>query len=890
MNNSTISRSIPQGNQANEMTTDREERLQMRQRGAATRKPKEIDFGFSFGLASAAEEPTSQTTSQPAETGIVTELAAPPAPTPVPEVTGPPNVSPVRAPSVLHGLESSQRTPRSARNGLPERPSMFDIPSDENVELERSNKRRKIGSPSKFAAVTTSTGLDLTVPDNSDSQPLPNESASNAPIPAPNEPDSLPSVITVQAPQNVLESDAAAASSGPVGGEMQKANGNAGANHAGGAVTIISDELQAQIVSAPPPADNDRNIPDSESHNRAPPQDYVAPDQLVMTQSPAEPDRTEPTPPKQVPPAQVSLKQRSPKSRSPAQRSSKQVTPEQGLPEQTIPEQTASNEAISEQLITEEIALQEVITRQATPQQDLPEQVVPESGVPEQADESAQQATQSSQGGDTQQVSIVDAGESQPQRQRRPRGRPPAASRAGSSANASTQKAKAGSIEVSPPPVNGNQRLRSRGTRTGQSTSRVAAENGALNGAPAPEQEETQPEAKSDNITNKEQEAETTVPQHLVRKKKGRAGRPAKVRPAEIEQDKPQPSDQNAEQETQKDPEKEQEPESQLEVEKEAQIPPASADESQLHRQPESALRPKKRRGRPSLASKRNEGNAGGAEERQERQETQPETGEEAPQPVKKRTRQPRGETVPVTVHRLVNVASLAELSRPDSPAEEEDSADELAARRKTKLPKRGGVNPADVLSQICRETLEKTLTTLKNGIANETNPARRAEWTRKKKAVEAFETELEGRLFELSEMLDSNFVLSVQLRKAKREMMDLRGRLYQVRKEREGVALRVDAVRRKHAEEEEARMARMSISNSLHSLELAVERGQNRASTAADEEDPTDASPTSGLEFLLRSVAENVSSAAPGAQGGLLDQMKSLNAQLEATARRLES
>lgn len=40
----------------------------------------------------------------------------------------------------------------------------------------------------------------------------------------------------------------------------------------------------------------------------------------------------------------------------------------------------------------------------------------------------------------------------------------------------------------------------------------------------------------------------------------------------------------------------------------------------------------------------------------------------------------------------------------------------------------------------------------------------------------------------------------------------------------------------------------------------------------------------------MLRSVAETVSSRAPGAQGGLLNQIKSFNAQLEAAARRLES
>lgn len=110
------------------------------------------------------------------------------------------------------------------------------------------------------------------------------------------------------------------------------------------------------------------------------------------------------------------------------------------------------------------------------------------------------------------------------------------------------------------------------------------------------------------------------------------------------------------------------------------------------------------------------------------------------------------------------------------------------------------------MLSQICRETLEKTLATLKTGIANETNATRRAEWTRKRKAVEAFGSELDGRLLDLSEMLDSNFVLGVQLKKSKREMLDLRSQLYDIRKEREDVALQMDAVRAKHMEEENAK------------------------------------------------------------------------------------
>ena len=168
-----------------------------------------------------------------------------------------------------------------------------------------------------------------------------------------------------------------------------------------------------------------------------------------------------------------------------------------------------------------------------------------------------------------------------------------------------------------------------------------------------------------------------------------------------------------------------------------------------------------------------------------------------------------RGGTVPITVHRLANISALDALSNDSSASSNEaDSADELSAR--TKYPNQGGVNPADVLNQISREALEKTLTTIKNSIENESNPARRAECVRKRKAVEAFGAELEGRLFDMSEVLDSNFILTWQLKKAKREMTGLRNRLLQIRQQKEEIALHMDEVRRKHVEEEETKMVRL--------------------------------------------------------------------------------
>lgn len=185
----------------------------------------------------------------------------------------------------------------------------------------------------------------------------------------------------------------------------------------------------------------------------------------------------------------------------------------------------------------------------------------------------------------------------------------------------------------------------------------------------------------------------------------------------------------------------------------------------------------------------------------------QAESSEQAPRKKPRKARQANSEkesrknSFPVTVHRLANVSALDALSEADDSPHEANSSDELAIR--SKFPNRSGVNPADVLSQICRETLDKTLSALENGISNESQPARRAEFTRKRKAVEAFSAELEGRLFDMSEVLDSNFALAMNLRKAKKEMMDSRSKLMDIRRQREEIALKTDEVRRKHLEEE---------------------------------------------------------------------------------------
>jgi hypothetical protein len=300
-----------------------------------------------------------------------------------------------------------------------------------------------------------------------------------------------------------------------------------------------------------------------------------------------------------------------------------------------------------------------------------------------------------------------------------------------------------------------------------------------------------------------EVETEAAVP-------KSRRGRPGKKAQHEVEPEaEVEPVEEDQPEEDQPGPEAESAgPKSQRgrpgkkakrAVEHEAEIEPAEEDRPEP--QIESAA-PKSQRGRPAKAKRTTEPAPEHEPETELRSEVEPAQNEP-----RRKTREPRGETVPVTVYRLANVSSLGgTISTADEPGDDQDSADELTTNQRTKIPSRGGVNPADVLSQICRETLEKTLNTLKEGIENEANATRRAEWSRKRRAVEIFGSELDSRLMDLSGMLDSNFVLGVQLKKTKRDMMDLRGHLYRVRRERESVALQMDAVRSKHIEEEKAK------------------------------------------------------------------------------------
>jgi hypothetical protein len=238
-------------------------------------------------------------------------------------------------------------------------------------------------------------------------------------------------------------------------------------------------------------------------------------------------------------------------------------------------------------------------------------------------------------------------------------------------------------------------------------------------------------------------------------------------------------------------------------------------------------------------------------------------------------------DSIPILVHRLSRTAALLQ--------NDDDDEDELHTRRE-KFPKRAGVNAADVLSQIWRETTKQAVDTLIDKCQKEGRKAHQEELKRKWKAVSFFGNELEDRLFDLSESLDYNFSLSTRLRRANKEKIALREEFLKIGQQREEVALKTDEVRRKY--EESSKIAEVwysprsltfahiiqeydELNNSLHDLDLALER-ERREKTQG------------GFEFLLRTVTNDVSSLSDN--GGLLNQVRDFNALLEKSAIALEA
>ncbi|KAJ9486020.1 hypothetical protein VN97_g7319 [Penicillium thymicola] len=866
------------------MEASREVRQQMRQRGAGMRKAKEVNFGFSFG---------SPAPGLPAPAPIAT----------IPETQKPSRTqtAPNTTPRSLKGSQARgiERTPGSARNKLPERPSTYEIPSsDDRSEQTRSNKRRKTNptngtedTPSRRNGGRPENGDTYPVDDSggsTDTQASHTQEPPNTDAPPPSEinndkspqPQISPVPDTTVEDQHSIEEGTNSVEPTTSAAAEQQAQGTSPVS--GPTAPAVAEESQAPI--SPPKAqpgveqsENTEQLREKRHNTRSPPlpeeqiqrtnndqrattetaspvaqTDKSTTEALSPRGSSAEAlkasgaptidndvDMTEDVPPsKDYAPDQDSQTSQGPSIKTKKARGRPRHQPTTNNTPEPNADVAAQEPAAEAQDESAAAPVEEAPkTKRSRGRPSLNKKTVeaietvnvPPEPIPDVAESSSgpRRRRKPISQKDDQPEPVVESAVPKPQR-----GRP----------GNKTKQAVEPEPEPEPEPVIADQPEpeadsavpKSRG-RPGKKTKHAAE---TVLEPPEPEVESavskpqrSRPGKKANRAIEPEPEAEPAVP-------KTQRGRPGNKTKRAVE------------------PESEPEPE----------LEPVTED--QLEPEGESAA-PKSQRGRPGKKAKRT------AEP--EPYQPEPEPTQEQP---RRKNREPRGETIPVTVYRLTNVNSLGgTTSTANGSGDEEESADELTTHQRAKMPNRGGVNPADVLSQICRETLEKTLDTLKDGISNEANATRRAEWSRKRKAVEIFGSELESRLMDLSGILDSNFVLGVQLKKSKREMMDLRNHLYRVRRERENIALQMDAVRSRHIEEEKAKLSRSTISNSLHSLELALDRNKQRSASTADS--------STDIEYMLRTVAD-VSSRAPGAQGGLLNQIRAFNAQLEATVGRL--
>ncbi|KAJ5492778.1 hypothetical protein N7539_001524 [Penicillium diatomitis] len=703
------------------MASTREERLQMRQRGAGTHKTKAIDFGFSFGggaidASAPVIRPQSLVPDQSAQVEVAPTVATSPS---------------------LHANANIQRTPESARTSLPARPSPYDIPIEDEPDQPRSNKRRKL-----------------------------NPSPRN-------------SITPLRASTAIVEKETLTTTETSVSLAGTFSNGQTSLSTTPRATQVITSgplqtEHEQSQLGEPNKESNDQVLPSESPQNE-----------------PTSPGITHPSPPKV--PQQEQRPQTRSKSQSPQQKTGPSA-------EKTVrAANTRTRKSTSPAVVTTPEGTDIAPTESTPGGQILPS---PQQGN-HNKDRSLRVSTRrrSSDAQDEDIQATIDAGtRAVPGREADPAG--------------INKSRKSRSNKKSPNPrpleelnpeetsaVNNISlaEIAQPPSRTHKKRGRGMVSPGASKGQPAA------PQGRSQSPV------ETQVPVATSASARTRRGRKKKSAGAA--------SGGQAEDTANRTREV---PETDADGDTEIKAGPPE-------RQPVLSARAKGKR-----AAKASTTNP----------EEQPDS--EVTEEPKRKPRAPRGDTVPVTVHRLVNVGALNALD-----ADAEGSPEDGLSSAKAKLPTRGGVNAADVLGQICRETLEKTLEKLKAGIENETNAHKRAEWSRKRKAVEEFGSELDSRLMDISEVLESNFVLGMQLKKTKRDVMDLRNYLYQVRKERESIAIQMDAVRAKHMDEEKAQSARNTINNSLHSLEMALDRSQTRAESGSGMS-PSD------LEFMLRTVADN--------------------------------
>ncbi|KAK6376502.1 uncharacterized protein PV06_05955 [Exophiala oligosperma] len=242
--------------------------------------------------------------------------------------------------------------------------------------------------------------------------------------------------------------------------------------------------------------------------------------------------------------------------------------------------------------------------------------------------------------------------------------------------------------------------------------------------------------------------------------------------------------------------------------------------------------------------------------------------------------------TFPILTHRLTNTSKLPTIAEEEEGGEEEETDDESGQKEGavgsalTMGPDRSQVNAVDVLAQICRETVENMIERLTSNLNNSNDDRNRRRTTSKTKrsALEAFGRDLDDELFDMSEALENRISLEARVRKSKRTKASLQAEWLEIRKQRERIALRCDAVRKRNWESEADARRKWRLSEAARRAELELSRESPHGS---------DDGRTAGTEFMLRSVVNQISSASD--RGGTLERVRRFNSQLETLASFLE-
>jgi hypothetical protein len=214
----------------------------------------------------------------------------------------------------------------------------------------------------------------------------------------------------------------------------------------------------------------------------------------------------------------------------------------------------------------------------------------------------------------------------------------------------------------------------------------------------------------------------------------------------------------------------------------------------------------------------------------------------------------------PITTHRLVNTSALPTITEENEQSNSDHDLDPFST-----LTARAAPNAVDVLAQICRESVASALITTHSSASG-------SGLKRKTDALESFGRELESRLFDMSAAVENRLTLEGRVRASKREKSAMQSRWVEVRRQREEVALKMDAVRREHWEGEGRGGQSWRVSEACFGIGVVIEREKGTE--------------LEGLEGLLGSVGRDVS----GFEGGgTLQRVREFNARMERMIHVLE-